>query len=59
MGVRSVSSILGFVFDELCIRVTSEREVGYGVLTEEIIGSKVSKMKQRVGKLNSKQTTNG
>ena len=59
MGVRSVSSILGFVFDELCIRVTSEREVGYRVLTEAIRGSKVSKMKQRVGKLNLRQTTNG
>ena len=42
-----------------CVRVTSEREVGYRVLTEGITGSKVSKMKPRVGKLNSRQTTGG
>ena len=57
--MRSVWSILGFVFDELCVRVTSEREVGYGVLTEGITESKVLKMKPRIGKLNSRQTTGG
>ena len=34
LGERSVWSVLGFVFDKKCVRVTSEKEVGYGVITE-------------------------
>ena len=34
LGEKSVWSVLGFVFDKKCVRVTSEREVGYGVVTE-------------------------
>ena len=30
----SVWSVLGFVFDKKYVRVVSEREVGYGVVTE-------------------------
>ena len=37
--------VLGFVFDELCVRVTSEREVGYRVITKANTSGKMSKMK--------------
>ena len=35
---RSVWSVLGFVFDKKCVRVTSEREVGYGIVTKSNTG---------------------
>ena len=34
----SVWSILGFAFDKKCVRVMSEREVGYRVVTEKSTG---------------------
>ena len=34
----SVWSILGFAFDKKCVRVMSEREVGYRVVTERSTG---------------------
>ena len=35
LGERGVFDLfLGFVFDKKCVRVMSEREVGYGVVTE-------------------------
>ena len=49
----SVWSVLGFVFNELCVRVTSERKVSYGVVTKASTSGKVSKIKSQVGKLNS------
>ena len=49
----SVWSVLDFVFNELCVRLTSEREVSYGVVMKASTSDKVSKMKPRVGKLNS------
>ena len=30
--------VLGFIFDELCVRVTSKREVDYEVVTKENTG---------------------
>ena len=45
-------SVWAFVFDMLCVRVTSKGKVGYGIVTVGIIGGKVSKLKPRVDKLN-------
>ena len=38
LGERSVWFVLCFVFDKKCVRVTSEREEGYGTITEWSIG---------------------
>ena len=35
---RSVWSVLSFVFDKKCVRVMSEREVGYEIVTERSTG---------------------
>ena len=34
LGMKSVWSILAFVFDELCVRVMSKKEVNYEVVTK-------------------------
>ena len=36
LGERSVWSVLSFVFDKKCVRLTSDREVGNRIVTDKV-----------------------
>ena len=59
LGERSVWSVLSFVFDKKCVRLTSDREVGNRIVTDKAQVGWMSKIKPRVSKLNLRQTISG